>query len=145
MQSFTHAGITYRTKLMTKEQADRFARCLSGNRAFTQVQVTEPPRSPGKFFVSFLPASEQRQAAMKAREQDKREALAGSEGRDYLFVLDDSRRFFWCQSTSGEVYETTERGCSCPDFHYRCQRAGVRCKHQLALAQALRDDRAFLL
>jgi predicted nucleic acid-binding Zn finger protein len=140
MLSLTHAGCLYRTKPMAEAAAKRFARCLSSNSRFEQVSVFES-RSPGKFFVAYLPTNETRQAEMRATEQGKRQARAESEGRSYQFCMDEGGRFVWCLSTSGEVYEVTPKSCTCPDHTYRCSRVpGLQCKHQLALDSALRRD-----
>jgi len=74
MQSLTHAGLTYRTKLLTLEQAASFARCLSANPLFTEVAIEESTRakSDRKFFLTYLPTNPERFAAMLGREQDKR-------------------------------------------------------------------------
>lgn len=132
MLSLTHAGSRFRSKPMDRDRAERFARCISANERFTEVFVQES-KSAGKFYVSYLPASQARQADMLATHQTERLQRALAEGDGYTFVLDDSRTFFWCLSVSGEVYETTEHNCSCPDHTYRCSKAGLKCKHQLAL------------
>lgn len=131
LSSFPH----YRTRPLTLDVASRFARCLAGNAQFTGVEIVEAPRSPGKYVVRYLPANPERAQAIRDREQDSRAARAASEGDGYTFCLDESRRFFWCLSVSGEVYEVSERSCSCPDHQFRCGPNGMRCKHQLALAE----------
>jgi predicted nucleic acid-binding Zn finger protein len=144
MQSFTHAGCAYRpTKAMTEEAANRFAACLQANKAFTEVQVCPAPRSHGKFIVTYVPVNEERRRAMLVRENDARLLRAYLEGGSYLFVADESARFFWCQSASGEVYEVTSRSCTCPDHTYRGSRFGIPCKHILALTEGISEPRSF--
>jgi predicted nucleic acid-binding Zn finger protein len=137
MQSLSRDGACYRTKLLDLEQAARFARCLGANPLFSAVAVEESPRSAGRFFVSFVPTNPERRQAMVAREQDKRHEKAVTEGQRYLFCLDKDggRPFFWCLSTSGEVYEVTPETCSCPDHQFRCAPNGLKCKHRLALIE----------
>lgn len=132
MTSLTHQGLNYRTKPLAQAQAERFAQCISHNAAFTNVEV-QPSKSAGKFVVLYQPSNAQRLAELLDGEQAKREERAATEGQGYLFVLDDSSRYFHCLSASGEVYETTERSCNCPDWTYRGSKAGVACKHQIAL------------
>lgn len=121
---------------MDPSQAERFARCLTANPAFTAVAVETSPRNQAKRFVAYVPTNPQRRAEMLTREQDKRQAKAETEGRDYVFAKDpDSvQPFCWVLSTSGEVYETTLFDCSCPDFRFRLQGTGVCCKHMTALS-----------
>ena len=138
MQSLTHAGCYYRTKLMSLEKAGRFARCLGTNRRFTEVSIeaSERAKSEAKYFVRYLPKSETRQLQMLEGQQQAREARAEAQGVNYLFVLDEGGRFFWCHNlASGEVYETTEETCDCPDFHYRCRGSGLHCKHVVMLRE----------
>ncbi len=139
MQSITG----YRTKLMAQDRAERFARCLSGNPRFVNVAVTESSRARGaaKWFVAYQPASEERQAELRQDAQDTRAERAQAQAENYLFVLDDTGRYFHCLNvTSGEVYETTEHSCSCPDATYGCRPAGIHCKH----TTLLRSDRAHI-
>ncbi len=138
MVSFTHAGANYRTKLMTADAAARFARCLSGNGRFAHVAVVESPLAKGekRHFIAYRPASEARQAELLQDAQDERLVRAALQGHRYEFVLDESGRYFHCLSlASGEVYQTTEHGCDCPDSTYRCQGAGIVCKHVHALRE----------
>ena len=37
---------------------------------------------------------------------------------------------------SREIYEVTVFDCTYPDFRYRCQGVGIRCKHMAALQEA---------
>src|SRR5689334_1775846 len=118
MFSLTHLGANFRTKPLSREQAERFARCLQANSRFTEVNVNAS-RSPGKFTVHYQPASDQRYRELLAGERAEREVKAVTEGSEYVFVLDKDggRAFFHCLNPkSGEVYETTEHGCSCPDY-----------------------------
>jgi predicted nucleic acid-binding Zn finger protein len=143
MESLSKNGVRYRTKLLTEDRAKRFAACLRGNSRFTDVEVEESGRARNwyqRHFVSYSPVNEERQQEMLDRQRDARQARAGDEGRDYVFVLDQDsiQPFCWVfNPKSGETYEVTLFDCSCPDFRYRCRGTGVRCKHMLALAAAV--------
>jgi hypothetical protein len=145
MVTLSSQGAHYRTKLMERQRAEQFAKCLEANPLFTSVTVEESRRSPGRYLVSFQPANAERRVDMLVREQRSREARARAEGAGYVFCLDTDagRPFFWCVSTSGEVYETTVESCSCPDHHYRLRGTGLSCKHQLALSAGLGEMRSF--
>lgn len=134
-------AVGYRTKALPLEQAASFARCLRGNADFTDVGLEESRRAPGKWLVTFLPSNPARVADIAQRQADARQARAENEGRDYLFCADKDggRLFWWCLSTSGEVYEVTPESCSCPDEEYR--RCPGGCKHQRALRLALAEGR----
>lgn len=130
----------YRTKLMDQARAEQFAKCLAANACFTQVNVVESPRSAGKFFVAYLPTSEDRQAELVQHQIEGRAQRAAQEGCDYVFCKDEARgrTFHYCfNPKSGEVYETTRCSCSCPDFTFRGSKLGIPCKHMLALIGGL--------
>lgn len=143
MQSLTHRGLVYRTKLLTTDQAWRFATCLKANSRFTDVLMVHSSRATGprRYYVAYRPSNPDRQAELTAHQQQSREERALAEGSGYTWVRDGNaaRPFFWCLSTSGEVYEVDPKGgtCSCPDFECRCRRAGISCKHLLALQNGL--------
>src|SRR5207248_8599080 len=128
---------------LPKPHAARFAQCVSANPRFTEVSVGSSSRAKGDacWFVSFRPVSEERQADMAARQQMPREERALTEGSAYVWVLDKDggRAFFWLMSASGEVYEVDPQGrsCSCPDYRYRCEGTGLKCKHLVALEAGL--------
>jgi predicted nucleic acid-binding Zn finger protein len=146
MQTLSFAGAAYRTKLLSATQAQRFAACLQANSSFSAVAVEESPRAKSadrKHFVSYVPANAARRAEMIEREQDARVVRGFTEGSDYVFCLDDSHRFFWCLSTSGEVYEVTSASCSCPDHTFRCKPNGLKCKHQIALREGVGTVQSF--
>lgn len=144
MQSLSKNGCRFRTKLLTEERARRFAACLQANGRFLDVKVEVSKRASSfyrRHFVSYAPASEERQRELLCRQQDSRQRRAETEGSDYLFVLDrDSvQPFYWCYNPrSGETYEVTQFDCSCPDFRYRGP--GVRCKHMIALQTAVQHE-----
>jgi hypothetical protein len=137
------AGITYRSKCLPEPKAVQFAKCVAANPRFTEVAIEKSGRakSASCWFVTFKPVSEERQAAMFACQQTSREERALSEGSAYVWALDKDggRAFWWLMSASGEVYELDIQGrsCSCPDYTYRCQGAGLECKHIQALRQGL--------
>ncbi len=137
-QTITSTGaICYRTKLMELARAAAFARCIGGNTdRFADVTIEESgrARSDAKFFVQFRPISRERQEALYGAQFDLRTQRAEAEGADYIFWQDDSRRFWWCfNPKSGETYEVSAGGCTCPDHEFRCKRAGLQCKHVQAL------------
>src|SRR5262249_8402500 len=87
METITNRGsLTYRTKVLPKAEAEAFARCLPANPNFARVEVTESARAKGeaRFVVEFLPANPERIAEMVDRQQDRRQAKAEGEGRQYL-------------------------------------------------------------
>jgi hypothetical protein len=138
MESFTHAGLTFRTKLLDAGQAQRFAKALTANVRFTEVTVETSPRAKGerRFFVKYLPARIERQEAMLERQQSAREERARTQ--QFTFVKDADHPFWHCLShASGQVYEVTEHSCSCEDQTWRCGPAGLKCKHQLSLRFAI--------
>ena len=137
MEIIAQGQPAFRTRLMDADRAARFSRCLTANPRFANVAAVESPRSAGRWFVQFQPASEERQAAILARQQTARQIRADREAFVFVLDIDGGRPFCWCHSlASGEVYEVDEESCSCPDHVYRCKPAGLACKHQLALAAA---------
>lgn len=131
MQVISKGAIFHRTQLLEAGPAERFARCLAANPLFDAVTVEESKtaKSERKFFVRFQPASGGRQIALIQAQEQLREQRAQEQASQYLFVLDDSNRYFHCLNLeSGQVYETTERSCSCPDHQYRGEAVGP-CKH----------------
>jgi hypothetical protein len=135
MDSISRDGAGFRTRLLDRTQADRFAQCLRGNPRFTRVDVQESARAKDptvRFFVAFAPASAERQAAIFHRAQDARETRGEEQADGYEVFRDPSGRFFWVWNVrSGDVYEVTlRRDCTCPDSHHRTQHLpGAFCKH----------------
>lgn len=132
METLARNGATFRTKLMSHAQALQFAKCLAANPKFGTVSVSFSERAKGdrSFFVAFLPVDDASSQRILDRQQAKREATAAAQIDNYEFVLDDSAQFFWClNAASGQVYEVTDHSCDCPDHTYRCQAAGIVCKH----------------
>lgn len=133
--------VTYRTSLFTLQaKAQSFARCLTANNRFERVLVhaSQTAKTP-KWFVTFEPTSESRKDAIHAGQQDARAQRAAEQ--EFIFWPDPDRRtvngdplFWWCFSlSSGETYEVSPLGgCTCPDYQFRCQCAGLQCKHMLA-------------
>lgn len=139
----------YRTQLLTKDAAERFSRCLLANPRYLKAEVEESGKAIGlkRFFVCSIPARKERRDAMTNALQDSRIRRAEIEGPDYRWHQDDysSRHgFVYCESISGEVYEVTHRNCSCPDWEFRCRKARIQCKHQIAYAQWMADEGAAL-
>lgn len=143
MESFDSTGmLTFRTRLMELEPAARFARCVQANARFGAVEIQTSRRAKGerKFFVTYLPTSEARLEALVDRQQQARAQRAAEQ--EFVFCHDGDHDFYHCHSlSSGEVYETTLNSCSCPDHTFRCLPNGLACKHSLALADHIREER----
>lgn len=141
--------VFFRTRLLPLSLAERFARCLAANATrFINVDVIHSDQAKGArmFFVRYSPVNPDRQADAITREQAKRTARALADGDAYQWFLDvDGRRpFYYCLSTSGEVYEVDAGSCNCPDYEFRCSRmahTGLRCKHIEALLLAYEQGR----
>jgi len=133
MTVLSRTGAAHRTKLMTQDRAERFARCIQANPRFVNVVVSESPRSAGKFLVTFNTSSDETGEKIRQDAHTARLERALVDGKDFIFVADDGGEFIWCMSTSGETYEVTSASCTCPDHQYRCRPNGLQCKHQLAL------------
>ena len=95
------------------------------------VHASQASKSP-KWFVTFEPTAEARKDAIHACQQDARAQRAAEQ--EFIFWPDgDKVNVYWCFSVaSGETYEVTLGDCSCPDYQFRCQNAGIQCKHMLA-------------
>lgn len=150
MEILSQNGGQFRTKLLTRDQASRFAKCLTANARFGAAEVCESTRAKSpdrRFFVAFAPSNPERREAILTRQQDARTERALGEGSEYVWMQDKDggRAFLWLLSTSGEVYEVDPggRSCSCPDFTYRCRPAGLRCKHLIALSAGLGELRSW--
>lgn len=120
---------------MPQAQAERFAKCLRANRAFGNAFVAEShtAKSDRRFYVAYHPSNPERCAELLDGERGKREVKALTEGHGYLFLKSEDAEFWFCLSTSGEVYEVHPLGCTCPDWEFRARGAGIPCKHVLAL------------
>lgn len=148
MRTLSSHGASFRTNApLTLEAAERFARCLSANRQYSEVVVV-PARRTNLFNVLFKPTSEERaerlRTAAQAEREDRAEAQAGAYdlrplvGGDYTVV----------NLLTGEVYTASAtRFCTCPDYLHRCKAAGIQCKHMVLIgwhetaeAQALADE-----
>jgi hypothetical protein len=139
MESFNAMSrLTFRTLCLTLNRAAAFARCLSGNPRFDEVEIIESKRARGenRWIVRYLPRNPDRQQAMLDRQQDARTERGHSEA--FTFVADCDHPFYHCLShASGEVYGVSAHGCDCGDAYYRLRGTGLRCKHQVALLLAL--------
>lgn len=67
---------------------------------------------------------------------DARRSRAQAEGLAYRWLPWHDGRWL-CESRSGALYLISADGCSCADWHHRCQSTGRKCKHQLALGYRL--------
>ena len=133
----TEGAIVYRTKTMTMSRAAAFARMIQSNAdRFTSVEIKPAQRTRiASFIVTFQPVSRERQEDLYEQQFNARKDRAEAEGMDYIFWPDPDRTgVTWCYNpNSGETYEVQTFSCSCPDYHYRCEKAGLLCKHQQAL------------
>jgi len=135
MEMLSKNGAQYRTKLMTEAHAESFAAALRANAQWDGVMVYESRRAKGerRHYVVYHPASAEARRAILTRQEGKRAVRAAAELDQYLIVPDEDGRFYWVQSTSGEVYEVTCFDCTCPDREFKARQAGISCKHMLAL------------
>lgn len=143
-QVIAHGEVLFKTKLMDREPAFRFARCLQGNSQYTEVLVSESGHS-GRFYVTYRPVSGSRAQAMVTREQAKQDRRGDEQQDNYLVCADESGRFHWVANLlSGEVYEcTVGHHCTCPHSHYRLQRPGLDllCKHDRVVRLHIEQER----
>jgi hypothetical protein len=131
----TDGTICFRTKNLPLSIAANFARCIEANKTrFCDVAITPAKTKEEKYFVQFRPVSADRQGAMYEAQYNARIERAQAEGMDYIFWQDpDFPNSHWCfNPTSGETYQVTPFSCTCADYTYRCDRAGLKCKHQQA-------------
>jgi hypothetical protein len=133
-QIFNSDGtISYRTKPMPLHKARAFARCVDSNPRFVDVTIREARTRELCYFVAFRPASVDRCADMWQGQYDTRAGRAEEEGAAYVWLSDESGRFDWCfNPKSGETYEVSLFDCTCPDYFFRCRKAGLSCKHMQA-------------
>lgn len=133
-QTISRGEFGYRTANMNPDTARAFARCIACNSTrFTNVELIRAAAAKTeKFFVRFQPVNADRQGAIRQEQQEARADRALVQ--PFLFWQDpDNKNITWCYSVvSGETYQVTAADCSCPDFHYRCSGAGIRCKHMIA-------------
>lgn len=145
MDTFTQMErlTSYRTGLLTEQQATSFGRCLRRNARFTAVKVCHSGRArgPKAWFVAFAPSNAARREALLQRQEQARAQRACEESFTFCPDTDTSRAFYWCLShKSQEVYEVTEHSCSCLDFAHRMGPVGGRCKHIWALLNTAPED-----
>src|SRR5689334_21019889 len=72
----------YRTRLLTRQQAECFSRCLAANPRFTGVEVHEKPgaKNPERnLYITFQPSSPERQADLLAHQHNARAGRAQAE------------------------------------------------------------------
>ena len=134
----------YRSRLMPREKAVRFARCLQHNRRVRSVEVDRSPHAAGPrcWFVLWLPSAASSREGIARWMQYRRDLRAENEGRGYQFYPDpDDPDLVYCISVSEQVYELSRNRCTCPDYRMRCARAGLRCKHLRAYEMRQSDDR----
>ncbi len=121
---------SYRTRLLTEQQATAFCRMLRCNRKFERVQLCHSAQAKGEkqWLVRFAPSSSARREALLRSAQDARAQRAATQA----FVFAANRREVWVYSiASGSTYrlETDGSGCSCEDSLRRTSGAGILCKH----------------
>lgn len=131
----TNGAIAYRTKPMELARAAAFAKCIEANAGrFTSVEISQARAKTEQYFVTFRPTSETRQGDLYQAEWDARQQRAQEEGAEYIFWRDtDNPGVDWVfNPKSGETYQVSTFGCTCPDYMFRCEKAGLLCKHQQA-------------
>ena len=129
-----HNGVEYRTKLIQRDQAERFAACLRANPLFTGVMVYESDRAKHetrRWFVIWHPANPARLAELVAGVQSTQDDRATAQWENYLVVRADRGSWFHLLNfDSGETYEAhPDGGCDCPHYEGRLRAAGIACKH----------------
>lgn len=134
MITLAQNGVQYRTRLMDRSRADRFARCLRANPHFDGVMLNESGRARNpvcRFFVTFHPRNPDALLALVDRVQAEQDARAEAQWFDYLVVEADGGQFFYVENlNSGEVYECHPLGgCTCPHYENRLRGSALRCKH----------------
>jgi hypothetical protein len=136
MQVITSDSIYHRTKLMTAQRAANFAKCIEANTLFHAVTVERSEKAKGEkaYFVRYQPSNELRTLDMIAAQASARAERAADQRPAY--EVHPAEGFFYCLSPDGEVYETTEMNCDCPDYTYRGAVVGP-CKHMLMLRSEL--------
>jgi len=138
--------VAFRTALLSQARAESFAAMLTANSRFESVLVNRSERAKcdKAFFVTFQPSSEARKDLIFMAQWDARKERGQGEGADYTFFADeDNKGCYWVYNPiSQETYSTSIFSCSCPDYTYRCQRAGLQCKHQAAHTEFLRRQNA---
>jgi len=148
MTILTQNGAGHRTERLTRERADRFAKCLQANPRFDGVTVVENPNAKGerRFYVTWIPAS-------NARQQDLRELHAAIQiGRgecqwmNYVVTATETAgRYDVENQQNGETYQVQLHAavgntCTCPQWEARCRPAGIDCKHCEVVRIHLRLD-----
>ena len=123
----------YRTKLLrSQRRAAAFCRMIAANpRRFQKADVVPSNQADG-WFVQYQPSSAARRADLYYQQYRQRELKAKTEGPCYTFDLcttHPANPFYRCLSVSGEVYEVTEKTCTCRDWQFRGKKSGLPCKH----------------
>lgn len=139
VHTFPGGGVGYRTRLMTRQQAIAFARCLAHNPRYRQAEAVlqSTARGPRNWYVRYIPSAERCDAIVSHLGAERAER-ARVEGPNYTFWPDpDNAPLEFVLSSSGEVYELGIRAgvavnCSCPDYHYRGRLNSIPCKHMRA-------------
>ena len=140
MKTLTRKGSGWRCRLLTLDRAERFAKCLEGNAQYSGVTIQESTRAkegnPARWFVTWQPSKAERLLALHLTFQDERRQRALEQYPNYVFAVDVPSGGAWvwcCNVETGEVYEVTVRNCTCPDYGWRCEHAGLECKHMIML------------
>ena len=119
----------YRTRLLPRSQAERFARCLAANPIFAHVTLKERSTARDRdccHFVVYQPANAARVAHLRRRKPSGGASGRTSRRADYDFWADpDCPGLYWTLNLrSQEVYETTVASCDCGDYTFRGLREG---------------------
>jgi hypothetical protein len=140
MDTLTHQGPGYRSRLISKAEAAELARRLRQDPQFCEVRLLESTRSQKhhRFYVDCLPNSPEKREELLDRHQAERHKRAEQEGPHLVWLADPEQPLWHVLSLSGEVYQVGNKGeyCSCRDGGV-CPDNGISCKHAVALQLGL--------
>jgi hypothetical protein len=141
-----------RSVLMLQSRALAFAKCQQANRNILRAEAVRSNRALGPecWYVQWIPANPDRADEMTESLQLDRVRRAEDEADAMSFVpMSDRPGLYYCVHDKGEgkdasVYEvdSLHRECTCPDFQFRCLKAGMSCKHQISLTVHLAAEKA---
>jgi hypothetical protein len=120
----------YRTKPLSETHANSFSKCLSANPRFTNVTTSEIRKGSGKWSVFYQPANEERLNSLLQKAAQTRKLRATDQKDNYQKVW-IGYAYQITNLNTGKQYETSEYGCSCPDYENRGKALGISCKHQV--------------
>jgi hypothetical protein len=139
----SNGKIYKRSTLMTEAQAKGFCRCIAANtERYMAVEAVRAPGTDNRWYVRWMPSSSTVRSTMRDYVQQQRSNRAASQAQGMVWFPTETEGWYWCtrEREDGEVSQVhPRRGCDCADYIYRCEPAGLRCKHQLALETHLEE------